>query len=50
MTTPPAGPRQAALNTDRKAQHPAQQEYIEAWMRDDDIQRRERLHHIEYDC
>jgi len=27
-----------------------QQEYIEAWMRDDDISRREQHHHIEYDC
>lgn len=27
-----------------------EQEYIEAWMRDDDINRREQLHQIEYDC
>ena len=50
MATPPAEPQQTALQANRKPKHNAQQEYIEAWMRDDDIHRRERRHHIEYDC
>ncbi|QNI68034.1 hypothetical protein [Synechococcus sp. BMK-MC-1] len=50
MATTNTGPRNAGLKPSSKPARRAQQEYIEAWMRDDDIQRRERLHHIEYDC
>jgi len=38
------------LNQEDNRQPTPQQEYIEAWMRDDDIKRREQLHQIEYDC
>ena len=50
MTTPTAGQRTPTLKPGSKPDRRAQQEYIEAWMRDDDINRRERLNHIEYDC
>ena len=50
MTATNTSKRHAASNPDSEPDQKTQQEYVEAWMRDDDISRRERLHHIEYDC
>ena len=50
MPTPTPRQHTAPLQHAAKPAQGTEQEYIEAWMRDDDINRRERLHHIEYDC